>query len=85
MPPARCKLPRPPQEVSTLRAAPFEAYLARTGNTICGRHALSVLLRGVEAGALSGKAMHWLSYAQSGRVRDESQSSVSYAAGVLTG
>lgn len=60
--------------------------MAKTGNTICGRHPLSVMLQAVAAEALpSGGALHWLAYDQSGKALGKDDSSVSYAAGVLTG
>jgi MEMO1 family protein len=71
----------------------FADYLKETGNTICGRHAVAVWLRAVEAMSsllsstnpnyqpLSIQLVH---YAQSSAARTESDSSVSYAAAVAT-
>ncbi|KAA0175155.1 hypothetical protein FNF27_03453 [Cafeteria roenbergensis] len=72
--------------LSSLRPDAFAEYMAKTGNTICGRHPLSVMLQAVAAEALpSGGALHWLAYDQSGKALGKDDSSVSYAAGVLTG
>lgn len=61
----------------------FNAYLQETSNTICGRHAVSVLLAIMEKlplGAVSSKCLH---YRQSERVMNRGQSSVSYASLVV--
>jgi predicted class III extradiol MEMO1 family dioxygenase len=61
----------------------FAAYLARTKNTICGRHPIGVLL-----GALSEiersdadreVKMRWVRYEQSSKCFNVTDSSVSYA------
>ncbi|KAH8120347.1 UPF0103-domain-containing protein [Phellopilus nigrolimitatus] len=66
----------------------FAAYLARTKNTICGRHPIGVLLGAVaelEGGARgheedAKKAMlKWVRYEQSSECRNINDSSVSYA------
>lgn len=56
-------------------AAGFEDYLARTGATVCGRAALSVLLRLLPAG-LAGELA---GYDTSGRITGDWSHSVSYA------
>jgi MEMO1 family protein len=62
----------------------FREYIRATRNTICGRHALCVLLELGASGALGkGCKIEWMAYAQSGRVMTMSDSSVSYGAGVL--
>jgi MEMO1 family protein len=72
----------------------FADYLKETGNTICGRHAVAVWLRAVEAmSSLSSStnpnyqplSIQFVHYAQSSAARTESDSSVSYAAAVATG
>ena len=65
----------------------FAEYLARTKNTICGRHPIGVLL-----GALTtlesehGKAakLQWVRYEQSSQCFTLSDSSVSYASAYVT-
>ena len=61
----------------------FAAYLARTKNTICGRHPIGVLLgalAAVEAAEDGGKAkIEWVRYAQSSQCLNVHDSSVSYA------
>ncbi|CAN6620457.1 MEMO1 family protein Mho1p [Trichomonascus vanleenenianus] len=66
----------------------FHEYLERTDNTICGRRPLAILLRTIETaienGAGDGKdygKLHWIGYAQSGKVHSPRESSVSYASG----
>lgn len=64
----------------------FHSYLKEYGNTICGRHPIGVLLSSVEALHRSGKAkfnFKFLDYRQSNKCQDNSDSSVSYAAGML--
>ena len=63
----------------------FSAYLSRTGNTICGRNPLMLLLATLaqleaQDGSFVCKFTH---YAQSGAVQVPSDSSVSYAAGYV--
>lgn len=62
--------------------ARFREYISRTRNTICGRHAFSILL---ELLPLVDDAfrLDWSDYTQSSRVTEMDDSSVSYAAGVL--
>jgi hypothetical protein len=59
----------------------WEEYLAATGNTICGRTSMGVALR---TRLFRPFGVSWLQYKQSSRVTSREQSSVSYAAGVLT-
>jgi MEMO1 family protein len=67
--------------------AAFAAYLARTKNTICGRHPIGVLLgaltaieRGLDADQGGKKVtLRWVRYAQSSPCVDIRDSSVSYA------
>lgn len=64
----------------------FTNYLREHKNTICGRHAIGVLLEAVKEVLNSdggGASMKFLKYAQSNRCKDMSDSSVSYAAGAL--
>lgn len=66
----------------------FAEYLKRTKNTICGRHAIAVWLQAIAAipdnnnnGALM---VNFVNYAQSSAVVSMDDSSVSYAAAVVT-
>lgn len=63
----------------------YTAYLNRYNNTICGRHPIGVLLRAVEALKKQGYKMSlkFLQYAQSSKVYNMSDSSVSYASASL--
>jgi len=62
----------------------FSQYLARTGNTICGRHPIGVLMGAVESLAGSGEAqLKWVQYAQSSACETVRDSSVSYASGYV--
>lgn len=85
-------------------AGAFEAYIERTGNTICGRNPISLLLRAAaiakgSRGAAAGSggsgsgsssfsgaecSTKFLAYAQSSRAVLPDDSSVSYAAAVVT-
>ena len=57
----------------------FVAYLAQTGNTICGRHPISVVLAAME-GSEGSQNFSFIKYAQSSRIMTNlSDSSVSYA------
>ena len=58
----------------------FHKYLEETGNTVCGRHPIAVLLAAIEecAGDTPMKT-RFVRYAQSGEVKKRSDSSVSYA------
>jgi len=68
----------------------FAAYLLETNNTICGRHALAVWLRAVwspggrTGGTNSDLSIQFVKYAQSKICWSPADSSVSYAAAVVT-
>jgi len=67
----------------------FADYLKRTSNTICGRHAISVWLRAIEAirekeGGHTDLTVEFVKYAQSSAVTSMNDSSVSYASAVVT-
>jgi len=53
-------------------------YLEQTNNTICGRHAISILLLSV-----AGMTTKFVAYEQSERCYSIKDSSVSYAAAVI--
>ena len=61
----------------------FAAYLKETRNTICGRHAVAVWLRAVAASDVH-LSIDFVRYAQSSPSKTLSDSSVSYAAAVIT-
>jgi len=64
----------------------FTDYLARTRNTICGRHPIGVLLGAL--GELEQKGvkstMHWVKYEQSSKCVELADSSVSYASAYVS-
>lgn len=62
-------------------AAAFREYQERTGNTICGRHPIAVLLHAV--GSRPGFSTRFLHYSQSSRCTSMRDSSVSYASAVV--
>lgn len=64
-------------------AAAFSKYLQDSGNTICGRHPIGVLLHMMSACATPGLRARFLAYAQSSRAVRPSDSSVSYAAAIV--
>lgn len=69
----------------------FAVYLARTKNTICGRHPIGVLLGALSVvetgndgnastdGGSKTATIEWVRYEQSSQCREISDSSVSYA------
>ena len=78
----------------------WSRYLERSGNTICGRHAISILMHAMDCvdsaaataaaarrgavGISGGKwEVRWLAYTQSVRAQRMTDSSVSYASGVI--
>ena len=61
----------------------FAAYLKETRNTICGRHAVAVWLRAVAASDVR-LSIDFVRYAQSSPSKTLADSSVSYAAAVIT-
>lgn len=70
-------------------SAEWEAYIAATGNTICGQKPVSVVLRLVEqyvaqgGGVGDGVMFQWLGYLQSSHVESVVDLSVSYASGYM--
>ena len=59
----------------------FSEYLARTHNTICGRHPIGVLLGALAELEKEGRSaeMKWVRYEQSNKCLNIKDSSVSYA------
>jgi AmmeMemoRadiSam system protein B len=67
--------------IETLNAEKFNTYLKESGNTICGRRAISIYL--CLAGAdLKKNKIVFVNYTQSSQVTSMNDSSVSYAAGL---
>lgn len=64
-------------------AAAFSKYLQESGNTICGRHPIGVLMHMMANCSQPGLRARFLAYAQSSRAVRPSDSSVSYAAAVV--
>ncbi|KAH9946658.1 UPF0103-domain-containing protein, partial [Amylocystis lapponica] len=64
----------------------FADYLARTKNTICGRHPIGVLLGALAELERGGKAakLKWVRYEQSSQCFTVQDSSVSYASAYVT-
>jgi len=64
----------------------FTDYLARTKNTICGRHPIGVLLGALSSLEKGGKAakLTWVRYEQSSQCVTIQDSSVSYASAYVT-
>ena len=62
----------------------FAEYLQRTKNTICGRHAISVWLQAIAAIPEKSLTVDFVKYVQSGALTSMDDSSVSYAAAVVT-
>ena len=80
--------------IEQLDIAAFEAYLAETKNTICGRHPICLFMRALLCATHDTKslmlqqqqqryAVAWVSYAQSSACLSKSDSSVSYASAVI--
>lgn len=67
--------------IEDLSPSNFASYLKSTGNTICGRHPIGVLLNSVATLQQSAFRFNckFLRYAQSSRVTSRQDSSVSYA------
>ena len=59
----------------------FQRYIDKTGNTICGRHPISVLLHAISFADMPLKTA-FVAYAQSSHCVTESDSSVSYASAI---
>ncbi|KAI8065209.1 MEMO1 family [Gongronella butleri] len=70
--------------IASLDFDAFQDYLARTRNTICGRHPIGVLLAAVECVSSSNKRCIFTNYAQSNACQTAKDSSVSYASAYIT-
>ncbi|CAI5496281.1 unnamed protein product [Closterium sp. Naga37s-1] len=64
-------------------AKAFRDYIERTGNTVCGRHPIGVLLQMAELSP-SPPSIRFVQYEQSSHCHSMRDSSVSYASAVLT-
>ena len=75
-----------PPNTGSLAHHRFAEYLARTKNTICGRHPIGVLLGALTTLAKGGKSpkMKWVRYEQSSECMTIRDSSVSYASAFVT-
>ncbi|KIM66160.1 hypothetical protein SCLCIDRAFT_1211382 [Scleroderma citrinum Foug A] len=64
----------------------FSEYLDRTGNTICGRHPIGVLLGALSELEKNGKCakIEWVRYEKSSECHSVRDSSVSYASAYVT-
>ncbi|KAJ2036376.1 hypothetical protein H4S03_003677 [Coemansia sp. S3946] len=76
--------------ITGLDHAGFRQYLDQTENTICGRHPIGVLLGAVShlfpecpGNTDNGPQLRFVKYAQSSKVQEASDSSVSYASAYL--
>ena len=73
------------QLIEAQHAAGYASYLGQCHNTIFGRHPIAVLLHALDA--IKAKATHtckFVQYAQSNRVQQPKDSSVSYASAVIS-
>ncbi|KAL5252500.1 hypothetical protein ACHWQZ_G015320 [Mnemiopsis leidyi] len=74
--------------IESLNSVAFQSYLSKTSNTICGRRPILLLLATVEEHSArnpnSKSKFSFLHYSQSSKCMRPSDSSVSYASGVLT-
>jgi MEMO1 family protein len=63
----------------------FTKYLSSTGNTICGRHPIGVLVAAVEClvERKSETILKWVRYEQSSQCETINDSSVSYASAYI--
>ncbi|XP_043280209.1 protein MEMO1 [Venturia canescens] len=73
--------------IETLKPAGFTEYLKKSGNTICGRHPIGVLLQAIQYIGTRGNGqrmnLKFLKYAQSSQCNNMNDSSVSYASASL--
>ncbi|KAJ2740820.1 hypothetical protein GGI20_005599 [Coemansia sp. BCRC 34301] len=76
--------------IARLDHAGFRQYLDQTENTICGRHPIGVLLGAIAhlfpepaRNTSNGPQLQFVKYAQSSKVNESSDSSVSYASAYL--
>jgi AmmeMemoRadiSam system protein B len=69
--------------IETGAPAPFSEYLAAHRNTICGRHPIGVLLN-MLAHAQGRHSVQFKKYDQSSKCEGPADSSVSYAAAVVS-
>lgn len=71
--------------IASQDVAAFRRYLLATGNTICGRDAITLAMEALHRLGGGEGRWHWLAYEQSGDigVHSSRESSVSYVAGVF--
>eukprot|EP00873_Tetraselmis_striata_P035273 jgi/Tetstr1/455537/TSEL_042359.t1 len=71
------------EAITTGEPEVFNRYLKETNNTICGRHAISMYLQAIK-NIKDRMSIEFRKYDQSSQARSMRDSSVSYAAGVIT-
>ncbi|GJP46392.1 hypothetical protein CLOM_g5685 [Closterium sp. NIES-68] len=69
--------------IETGKAKAFRDYIERTGNTVCGRHPIGLLLQMAELSP-SPPSIRFVQYEQSSHCHSMRDSSVSYASAVVT-
>lgn len=69
--------------IESLEPEKFTEYIRQTKNTICGRMPIALLLHAVKASNNADLKLEFISYAQSSKCKRKTDSSVSYAAGIL--
>lgn len=69
--------------IERMDAKAFVDYIDRTNNTICGRHPITVLLQAMSSATNVKCTLKFVKYAQSSVCKRHSDSSVSYAAGIV--
>jgi len=69
--------------IESMDARQFAAYQDKYENTICGRHPIAVLLNALPF-CRSAFGINFVKYAQSSACQSMEDSSVSYAAGVMS-
>ena len=68
--------------IENLDGTEFQNYLSSTGNTICGRHPITLFLSIIEKTNLKYH-LKFIKYAQSSSVLSANDSSVSYASAIV--
>eukprot|EP00193_Tetraselmis_chui_P001793 CAMPEP_0177752790 /NCGR_PEP_ID=MMETSP0491_2-20121128/1104_1 /TAXON_ID=63592 /ORGANISM="Tetraselmis chuii, Strain PLY429" /LENGTH=290 /DNA_ID=CAMNT_0019268011 /DNA_START=196 /DNA_END=1068 /DNA_ORIENTATION=- len=71
------------EAITTGEPEVFNKYLKETNNTICGRHAISMYLQAIKK-IKDQMSIEFRKYDQSSQAKSMRDSSVSYAAGVIT-
>lgn len=69
--------------IKTLVPENFREYLSKTGNTICGRHPILLMMEVVNQCKRNEYTAEFFDYDQSNRANSKNDMSVSYGAGVV--